>query len=164
MNTFFPWEVPRTLEDYYSGPCLFMALYRLYQGAYYGKRYSLIGEPFQIKDFREQIDQLPLDVKRQIFSKIWDEGKPFKSVTIKRGKLLLDYSLYYLFIQYGKLRSICNSEVPRIYAGWKGVRVEKKVYKFTYGPLNPVIPPIIPDFLCLENGKLPSISFELICP
>jgi len=43
MDYLFPWEVLELLEDYYSGPCLFMASYKLYKGAYFGQGFHLSG-------------------------------------------------------------------------------------------------------------------------
>jgi len=62
MNHLFPWEVPELLEDYYSGPCLFMALYRLYKGAYFGQGFHLSGTYLGNKEIKNSIDKLPLDI------------------------------------------------------------------------------------------------------
>jgi hypothetical protein len=70
MKFLFPWEVPEILEDYFSGPCFFMALYRLYKNAYFGQSFQLSGTFIQDKIFKERIENLPLDIKRIIFSKI----------------------------------------------------------------------------------------------
>jgi len=52
-----------------------------------------------------------------IFSKVWEEGKPFLEIVVKTGKLYLKFSLHYLFLQYGKLKHIVKPRLPRIYTG-----------------------------------------------
>jgi len=78
MSYLFPWETPKIVEDYYSRPCLFMALYRLHRNAYFGQGFQLSGNYIQNKDLKQNIEQLPLDIKRIIFSKIW------KNLNLKR--------------------------------------------------------------------------------
>jgi len=53
------------------GPCLFMALYRLYKGAYFGQGFwHLSGTYLRNKEFKNSIDQLPLGIKEIILCKI----------------------------------------------------------------------------------------------
>lgn len=162
MVRLFPWEVSEQLDNHYSGPCLFSALYRLYKGAYFGQGFHLSGNYLNL-ELKTFIDKLPLDIKRIIFNQIWSEGKPWEGVVVKTGKLYLPFSLHYLFVQYGKLRDIVNP-IPRIYAGWTGQQIERKTYIFTYGPIDPSRTPLIPDFMCSEKKNPTSPSFSLICP
>lgn len=164
MIYFLPWEIPELLDNYYSGPCLFAALYRLYRGAYFGQGFHLSGNYINNFELKNSIDKLPLDIKRITFSKIWNEGKPLKGTVVKEGKLHLTFSLHYLFVQYGKLREIIRPRIPRVYAGWMGSQVEKRTYVFSYGPIDPSITPLIPEFMCSEKQVPMSPSFSLICP
>ena len=164
MRNLFPWEVPELIEDYYSGPCLFMALYRLYKNAYYGQGFQLSGTYIWNKELKERIDQLPLDIKRIIFSKIWEKIEVKKGFVVRSGDLLFDFALQYLFVQYGKLKSQAKNKVPHAYACWTGTKVIDKVYTFMYGPMNPSITPLIPDFVNREKANHLSPSFSLICP
>jgi len=70
MKFLFPWEAPEIIENYFLGPCLFLALYRLYKNAYFGQGFQLCGKYLQNKTLKGRIDQLPLDIRRIIFSKI----------------------------------------------------------------------------------------------
>jgi len=75
MNYIFPWEVPEILEDFFSRPCLFKAVYRLYKRVYLGEGFRIIRNYPRNKDLYDQIDKLPLDIKRNIFSKLWKESE-----------------------------------------------------------------------------------------
>jgi len=164
MGQLLPWEVPEILEDYFSGPCLFMALHRFYKGAYFGQGFQLTGEYIKDKELKNSIDQLPVDIKRIIFSKLWDNGVPFKEINVKEGQLYLSFKLHYLFVQYGKLKHFIKPKVPRVYAGWTGHQTERKTYIFTYGPVDLSYTPLIPEFMCREKHNPLSPSFSLICP
>jgi len=164
MSCLFPWETPEIVEDYFSGPCLFMALYRLYKGAYFGQGFHLSGIYLGNKEFKNSIDQLPLDIKRIILGKIWNQGKAFRGIVVKTGKLHLVLQLHFLFVQFGKLKHIVKPRVPRVYAGWTGHQIVRKFYIFTYGPVAPSHTPLIPEFMCSEKRHPLSPSFSLICP
>jgi hypothetical protein len=164
MGYLFPWEIPEIVEDYYSGPCLFMALYRLYKNAYFGQGFQLSGTHIKDKLLKERIEQLPLDIKRIIFSKIWKKLEPKKGFAVKRGELLFDFSLQYLISQYGKLKSQTTNPVPKAYAAWTGMQILNRIYIFTYGPMNPTVTPLIPDFMCKEKINPLSPPFSLVCP
>jgi len=49
MSYLFPWEVPEIVEDYYSKPCLFLALYQLYKNVYFRQGFQLRGSYTQDK-------------------------------------------------------------------------------------------------------------------
>jgi len=164
MEPLLPWEVPELLEDHFSGPCLFKALYRFYRGAYFGQGFQFCGKPIKDKELKNSIDQLPLDIKRIILSKVWEKGEPFKGILVSKGQLYLPFRLHYLFLQYGKLKHIINPKVPRVYGGWTGKQVERKTYVFTYGPVDLSCTPLIPEFMCREKHNPLSPSFSLICP
>lgn len=164
MSCLFPWETPTIVEDYYFGPCLFMALYRLNKNAYFGQGFQLSGNYIQNKDLKKNIEQLPLDIKRIILGKIWEKLEPKKGFVVKNGELLLDFALLFLISQYGKLKSQTKKKVPKAYAAWFGDKILERIYKFTYGPMNPAITPLIPDFVCKDKANSLSPSFSLICP
>jgi hypothetical protein len=45
----FPWEVTKdNLNKFFEGPHLFLALYRVYRGAYYGQGFQLSGSSLRI--------------------------------------------------------------------------------------------------------------------
>jgi len=158
----FPWELPDSLEDHFSGPCLFMALYRLYRNAYFGQGFQLSGSFTQDRILKENIEKLPLDVKRVIFTKIWEKIEPSKAFIVQKGELLLDFGVHYLICQYSKLRT--DIEVPQGYTCWCGRRISQTLCKFTYGPMNHSITPLILDFICRDKKTSLSPSFSLICP
>lgn len=164
MKPLFPWELCGELEDKFAGPFLFLALHRLYKNAYFGKGFKFIGRINRDLELKERIEQLPIDVKRIIFSKIWEEGKSYGSFAAKGEDLLLDLPLLYLFSQYGKLKTELDNQIPIHYGGWHGVRLSRKLYVFTYGPVNPRLTPLIPDFECRDEKHPMSISFGLVCP
>jgi len=56
MSYLFLWKVPEILDDYFLEPCLFMALYRLYKGAYFGQGFHLSGTYLGNKQFENSID------------------------------------------------------------------------------------------------------------
>jgi len=47
-----------------------MALYHLYNNAYFGQGFQLSGSYIQDKSLKQRIEQLPLDIKQIIFSKV----------------------------------------------------------------------------------------------
>jgi hypothetical protein len=73
----FPWEVTKEiLSNFFEGPHLFSALYRVYRGAYYGEGFQLSGSPLKInKEFQQSFDQLPIELRRLILSKVWQLAK-----------------------------------------------------------------------------------------
>jgi hypothetical protein len=77
---------------------------------------------------------------------------------------LLDFSLHFLFSQYGKLKLRDKNNVPQAYAAWTGNKILDRIYVFTYGPMNPKVTPLIPDFMCKEKINPLSPSFSLVCP
>jgi hypothetical protein len=164
MTLLFPWETPEIVEDHFSGPCLFMAFYRLYKNAYFGQSFQLSGTFIQDKILKERIENLPLDIKRIIFTKIWEKIEPSRAFIVQRGDLLLDFSLHYLLVQYSKLKSRTKDKVPQGYACWTGYKVSKSIYKFVYGPMNLSITPFIPDFMCQNKISPLAQSFSLVCP
>ena len=164
MIYLLPWEMPEILKDFYIGPCLFMALYRFYKNAYFGQGFHLSGKHIKDNTIKTFIDQLPLDLKRIIFSKIWENGKPYEGIVVKKGQLYLPFHLHYLFVQYGRLKHIIKPTIPRVYAGWTGYITSRKEYIFTYGPINPNHTPLIPKFMCKEKHNHFSPSFSLIFP
>ena len=74
MKCVFPWETPEIIEDNFSGPYLFLALHRLYRNAYFGKGFQITGNNKVHQELKERIEQLPIDIKRVILSKVWKEG------------------------------------------------------------------------------------------
>jgi len=163
MNFLILWEVSKISEYYFACSSLFMALCRLYKNAYFGQGFHLTSTHSKVEGLQEQIDKLPLDVSRIIYSRIWNKGEPFKGVVIKKGKLLLNFDLHYLIVQYGKLKSIVKTTISMIYVGCNGIKVGRKMYIFRYGPINPTSIPLIFDFICRKKNPI-SFLFGLICP
>lgn len=165
METLFPWEAPEIVEDYFSGSYLFLALHRLYKDAYFGQGFQLSENCTRLDtQLQNQIDKLPLDIKRIIYSKVWENGKPYNEVIVKNAELLLDSNLHYLLVQYGKLKHLTRANPDRVYAGWNGERISSKIYRFTYGPLNLKNTPVIPDWINSEPRSTTNISFGTLCP
>ena len=63
MKSLFLWKICNEIEDKFAGPCLFLALYRLYKNPYFGKGFKLIGKINQDLELKERIEQLPIDIK-----------------------------------------------------------------------------------------------------
>jgi hypothetical protein len=164
MKFVFPWEIPEVLEDNFSGPYLFLALYRLYRNAYIGKCFQLTGNTNIHWELKERIEQLPIDIKRIVLSKIWEEGQNYKAFVAKGEDLLLELPLLYLLSQYGKLKTEIDQSIPIYYGSWHGTRISRKLYIFTYGLINPRLTPLIPDFECRDKKHPMCISFGLVCP
>ena len=118
----------KIVEDYYSTSCLFMALYNLSRNAYFGQGFLLNRNYIQNQDLKQKIEQPPLDIKIIIFSKIWEKLEPKKGFIVNRGKLLFDFSLHYLFSQYGKLKSQMKNEVPQAYVAWTRSKILGRFY------------------------------------
>jgi len=76
MGWLFSRKVSEFLEDYYSGPCLLMALYCLYKNAYFGQGFQLSGSYIQDKNLKQRVEQLFLDIKQIILNKIWERIEP----------------------------------------------------------------------------------------
>jgi hypothetical protein len=105
MKFMFPWEIPEVLEDNFSGPYLFLALYRLYWNAYFGKGFQLTGNTNIHWELKERIEQLPIDIKRIVLSKIWEEGKNYKAFVARGEDLLLELPLLYFIKSIREIKS-----------------------------------------------------------
>lgn len=123
----FPWEIiPEIVDQYFSWPYLFFALYRIYKGAYYGQGFQLGGTSLHIPiGFQANFDKLPLDVKGIILSKIWDNGKDLQTLKVLKGKLLLHLRLQFLFAQYGQLQIFTQSIASRGCGAWNSYLLKK---------------------------------------
>jgi hypothetical protein len=95
----FPWEVNQeTLTYFFGGPHLFAALYRVYRGAYYGQGFQFCGNyPKHFKELLSHLNQLPLEVRRIILSKIWDNGRQYNVLCINRSELFLPLGLHFFY-------------------------------------------------------------------
>lgn len=60
-----------------------MALYRFYKNAYFRQGFQLSGTFIHDKILKERIEKLPLDIKRVIFSKIWEKIEPSQAFIIR---------------------------------------------------------------------------------
>ena len=78
----FPWEVIKdNLNKFFEAPHLFSALYRVHRGAYYKQGYQLSGSYSRLgSKFQEKFDQLPIELKRLILSKVWQSSKHFNVI------------------------------------------------------------------------------------
>jgi len=86
------------------------------------------------KEFKKSIDQLPLDIERIIFGKIWNQGKAFKRIVVKIGNSHLVLQLHFLFVQFEKLKYLVKPRVPKIYASWtSNHQIDHIFYIFSYG-------------------------------
>ena len=104
----FPWEVTKgNLIQFFEGPYLFSALYRLYRGAYYGQGFQVCEKNVELSPkFQNRFDLLPLESKAQILFKVWEQWKLYKSIFIKKEELCLPNKLLFLFGQFGRLKRI----------------------------------------------------------
>ncbi len=161
----YPWEVSKdTINSFFSGPYLFAALYRIYRGAYYGQGFQFCGTLPKIDNkFKANFDQLPLDVKQLILSKIWDEGKDFNKLVVKKSDLYLQLPLQFLFAQYGRLKLQTQPIISKGCGAWNGSKLKGKYYVFTYGEQNLRSQVLIPDFLSRDPYQPQSIAFGLLC-
>jgi hypothetical protein len=162
----FPWEVTKeNLNNFFRGSHLFSALYRVYRGAYYGQGFQLNGSPLKVSiSFQESFDQLPIELKRSILSKIWQSGENFNELRVYKGELLLPLQPHFLFAQYGRLKDITQPLISKGCGAWNGYPLKKSVYTFKYGPPNLKNKVLIPDFLNRDPYRPNSISFGLLCP
>lgn len=165
----FPWEVNRErVTQFYTGPYLFSALFRAYKGAYFGQGFQLTGNlPKLSKDFQILFDKLPLEVKGIILSKIWEEGRNYNIFIIDKGELLLPLKLQFLFAQYGRIKHLTQSLIPKGCGAWNGSLASpnrSRRYVFKYGVPNLKSKVLIPDFLNSERGKPLAIHYGLLCP
>jgi hypothetical protein len=93
MMSSFPWEVTKdNLNNFFEGPYLFSALYRVYRGAYFGQGFQLSGSSLKINHkFQKSFDQLPIELKRLILSKVWQTGKQFNALRVKTYNTTFDF-------------------------------------------------------------------------
>ena len=163
----FPWEVNQeNLKGFFEGPYLFSALYRVYQGSYFGQGFQLDRKlPKQInKEFYDQFDQLPLDLKAKILSKLWDQGKAYNQLVVFKGDLYLPIELQFLFAQYGRLKKFTQPIISKGCGAWNGNRIERYTYNFEYGIPNLRGKYLIPDFLNQDPYRPNTPCFGLLCP
>jgi hypothetical protein len=160
----FPWEINHeNLSQFFGGPHLFAALYRVYRGAYYGQGFQFCGNyPNNLKEILPSFDLLPLEVRRIILSKIWDNGKDYGSFIVNKGELFLSIRLHFLFAQYGRLRSITQPLISKGCGAWNGQRLVNRSYRFDYGTPDLKNQILIPDFLSRDPYKPTTISFGLL--
>jgi hypothetical protein len=162
----FPWEVTKeNLNNFFEGPHLFAALYRVYRGAYYGQGFQLSGTSLKIDNgFQKCFDQLPIELKRLILSKVWESGQHFNTLRFYKGELLLPLKLQFLFAQYGRLKHTTQPLISKGCGAWNGSLLKKSVYVFSYDTLNLKTKVLIPDFLSKDPYRPNTISFGLLCP
>lgn len=161
----FPWEVQqKDINQFFEGPFLFAALYRVYRGAYFGQGFQICGTHFKFdSNLQNKFDQLPIDIKRIILAKIWDNGTRFNALIVFKGELFLQSNLHFLFAQYGRLKNLTSPIISRGCGAWNGYKLDTKTYIFKYGPQKLDSQVLIPDFLSRESDKPISIAFGLLC-
>jgi hypothetical protein len=164
----FPWEIDSIqFKEFFKGPYLFSAIYRVYKGAYFGQGFQLCGHVLEKEDkFQTLFDKLPLEIKGIILNKVWNEGRDLGVVLVAKGELLLPLPLQFLFSQYGRLKEITQ---PIIFVGcgaWNGTsitsRKRSKQYVFEYGTLDLKNKVIIPNFLNKELYKSPTEVYRFL--
>ena len=163
----FPWEVTnKNLKGFFEGPYLFSALYRVYQGAYFGQGFQLDRKLLEQihKEFYDRFAQLPLDLKAKILSKLWDQGRTYNHLIVHKGELYLPIELHFLFAQYGRLKKFTQPILSMGCGAWNGRLIERRMYSFEYGPPNLRGRFLISDFLSSEPYYIPSPCFGLLCP
>ena len=86
----FPWEVNQeNVNLFFEDSYLFAALYRVYRGVYFGQGFQICGSHSRFYlNLQSKFDQLPIDIKRIILSKIWDSGKRFNALIVFKGELI----------------------------------------------------------------------------
>jgi hypothetical protein len=161
----FPWEVQqKDINQFFEGPFLFAALYRVYRGAYFGQGFKFCGTHFKFdSNLQNKFDQLPIDIKRIILAKIWDNGIRFNALIVFKGELFLQSNLHFLFAQYGRLKNLTSPIISKGCGAWNGYKLDTKTYIFKYGPQKLDSQVLIPDFLSRESDKPISIAFGLLC-
>ena len=159
----FPWEVDSsTINKPYIGPHLFSALYRVYRGAYYGQGFNFCGKPVQLPpNFQTYFDNLPIDIKGIILSKVWNQGLDYNTLLIASGKIYLEHKLHFLFSQYGRLKNITQLKYSKGTGVWNGYIMRENVYKFIYGPKLATGKYLIPNFV---NSETTTKGCSLLCP
>jgi hypothetical protein len=73
----FPWEVNQeNLYNFFEGPHLFSALYRVYRGAYYGQGFQLIGSPLKTSiPFQKGLTNYQLNLKELYYPRFGNLDK-----------------------------------------------------------------------------------------
>jgi hypothetical protein len=139
-------------------------LYRAYRGAYYGEGFKFCGTfPKFNSELKILFDQLPIEIKQIILSKIWNNGQEFNALIVFKRELILQTKLYFLFAQYGRLKGITQPIISRGCGGWNGYKLDRKTYVFKYGPQKLKSQVLIPDFFSIDPSKPISIAFGLLC-
>jgi hypothetical protein len=161
----FPWEVNQeTLTYFFGGPHLFAALYRVYRGAYYGQGFQICGNyPKNLKDIFYHLNLLPLEVRRIILSKIWDNRQQYNALWINKHELFLPLRLQFLFAQYGRLKHVTQPLISKGCGAWNRKQLVDQTYFFDYGAPNLKNQILIPNFLSKDPYKPTTISFGLLC-
>jgi hypothetical protein len=162
----FPWEVNQeNLTNFFGGPHLFAALYRVYRGAYYGQGFQFCGNYPKnlLKEILDGLNRLPLEVRRIILSKIWENGRQYNVLCVNRGDLFLPLGLHFLFAQYGRVKQATEPLISKGCGAWNGKKLYDRVYVFEYGTPNLRNQVLIPDFVSKDPYRPTTISFGLLC-
>ena len=161
----YPWEVNEgNLNNFFKGPHLFAALYRVYRGAYFGQGFQFVDTPsVWDRGIHNHFDKLPLEIKRLIFSKIWDQGRGYNILIVKKGILFLTRNLHFLFAQYGRLKDKSQYMISRGVGAWNGFKLQDRTYIFHYGLQNLKSQVMIPDFISKDPYRPETIAFGLLC-
>ena len=162
----FPWEVTReNLIQFFKGPYLFSALYRLFRGAYYGQGFQVCEKNVELSSrFQDRFNQLPLEIKAQILFKNWEQGKLYKTIFIRKEELCLPNKLLFLLGQYDRHKRITQPLLSTRCRVWNGHLVEKHLYSFEFGTPNLRDKLLILDFLSREPYHTFSPCFGFLCP
>lgn len=168
----FPWEVnSERVNQFFTGPYLFSALYRVFKGAYFGHGFQLSGKlPTTIENFQNLFDALPLEIRGLILSKIWNNGDGFNSLIVLNGELILPPILHFLFSQYGRIKTSTQPIITKRCGAWNGSQIggkftiRNRTYEFKYGIPNLKSRFLIPEFLNSETNNSFAISYGLLCP
>jgi len=162
----FPWEIDSVqFNNFFEGPYLFSAIYRVYKGAYFGQRFQLCGPVLRKEDhFQKLFDKFPLEIKGIILNKIWNYGCDLGIVLVLKGELLLQSPLHFLFSQYGRLKEVTWPIISMGCGTWNGTMIksnrQSKQCIFEYGPSKLKNRVIIPIFLIQSHINLPRRSMD----
>ncbi len=165
----WPWEPrPQTAKflenDLYQGPYLFAALYRFYKAAFWGAGIHIgPNRPIYPKGFLTSFTNLPIHLQQKILEGVWNDGKGFNEIIIKRGYPRLRVDLRFLFLIYSSYKAETFPINKFGFGCWNGGLYTTTEARFDYGPFNPCTSVNIPDFSDSFLRNKDCVNFEKLC-
>lgn len=159
------WQITGTCdEDLYSKGYLFATLYRLFRAGYYGNGLHITPNNVNIpKGFKELLLNLPLEIQENIVNKIWNEGKGYNTIIVRNNHPVIPLSLKFLFSLYGRVKHLTTPIIPRGFGAWKGGKISRTEYRFTYGKPEPNARVLLPDFIDRNPLYSTIVDFKMLC-